>query len=240
MTNDTITVVTLTQHCRQHNFLYLKEQLLNQTHKPTTWIIVNGSKTNDEAILLEEFLLEQNINTIVENYIYIPRTDRCFADMYNVAFEHCVTDYVALMEDDEYYQPTYLSHHIKMLANSTMDIAGCSKMYLWNSIEKQMYKWIRKGYPGHATNATLVFKKNYLKNHRYSDNNFSIEKSFLEDFEVPMIQIEAMESVIHIWHDTNTILWSTYFIAWKYNNCIETVSNKKIKKFTDVILKMDI
>ena len=234
-----VTIVTITQFSRIKNFTYLKDQILNQVYKPMTWIIVNGSKTDDDAILLKEFLNTQNINTIVENYIYISRTDRNFAEMHNVAFSHCVTDYVALMEDDEYYQPTYLENYINELSKSDILIAGCSKLYLWHEKKQQMYKWICNISNGHATNATLVFKTEYLLNHYYGGNNFSIENTFLEKFKVPMIQMDAQQSVIHVFHENNTNHWKRRIVDWIQKNIIEKVSNNETEKFTEILQKME-
>lgn len=146
-----VTIVTITQLSRINNFIHLKNQIISQTHQPKTWIIVNGSKNDEDAMQLELFLEEQNIKNIVDDYIYISRTDRSFANMHNDAFLCCNNEYVTLMEDDEYYQPTYLENNIMALSNSDKMIAGCSKIYLWDENDEQLYKWCYDCGEGHTT-----------------------------------------------------------------------------------------
>lgn len=55
-----------------------------------------------------------------------------------------------------------------------------------------------------------------------------------------MLQMEATETVIHIWYNTNTIPWSQFIGDWKFDNSIAKVSNIETEKFTNNILKMEI
>jgi ribosomal protein L5 len=59
--------------------------------------------------------------------------------------------------------------------------------------------------PNHATNGTMAWRSSYAKTHKYDENVlFAEEKSFLEDYKHPMIQLDPRKVMLVMSHSENT------------------------------------
>jgi len=59
--------------------------------------------------------------------------------------------------------------------------------------------------PTHATNGTMAFRSSYAKTHTYDDIvTHSEERSFLDDYKNPMIQLDPMKVMLVMSHSENT------------------------------------
>ena len=114
-------------------------------------------------------------------------------------------DIIVAMDDDDFYPPDRVSHVVQKLAqNPKVELAGSSEMLLYFTKDKKI---IRVGpyAPTHATNGTIAYRKSYLKTHRYDEiQTHAEEKSFLEDYKNPMIQLDPMKTILVMCHTDNT------------------------------------
>jgi hypothetical protein len=59
--------------------------------------------------------------------------------------------------------------------------------------------------PNHATNGTMAWKASYAKSHRYDETvTHSEERSFLDDYKHPMIQLDPFKVMLVMSHSENT------------------------------------
>ncbi len=109
------------------------------------------------------------------------------------------------MDDDDFYPPERVSHAVtKLLAQPKVDLAGCSELYMYFSSVKKILK-LGPYHAQHATNGTMAYKSRYAKTHFYDETvTHAEEKSFLEEYKHPMVQLDAMKVMLVISHSENT------------------------------------
>ena len=114
-------------------------------------------------------------------------------------------DIIVCMDDDDYNPPERVSHVVHMMmARPKFQICGASELYLYYTDIDKIYKVGPYG-PNHCTNGTMAYRRSYLKNHKYDDSaTFAEEKSFLNNYGEPMIQLNPMKVSLLISHDGNT------------------------------------
>ena len=114
-------------------------------------------------------------------------------------------DIIVCMDDDDYNPPERVSHVVHMMmARPKFQICGASELYLYYTDIDKIYKVGPYG-PNHCTNGTMAYRRSYLKNHKYNDSaTFAEEKSFLNNYGEPMIQLNPMKVSLLISHDGNT------------------------------------
>jgi glycosyltransferase involved in cell wall biosynthesis len=108
------------------------------------------------------------------------------------------------MDDDDYYSTKRVSHAVKMLTSSPLQVAGSSQMYLYYTDVKQIYKVGPYG-ETHATNGTMAWKKEYANTHSYDETvAFAEERSFLVNYTTPLVQLDPLQVMLVISHSDNT------------------------------------
>lgn len=226
----TISVLTVTQYNRHKCFCLLIEMIKQQTMKPTEWIIVEGSPTKEECNLnkgLITKMMKKMKKCMPEMKIhYIPNKKMNFAEMLNIGNEKCSGDFIVQMEDDDYYPPTRIEHAvIKLIENPDVEIAGCSSIYMFDFNHCKMYKTPFFG-KNHSCNHALAYKKSYLNNNRYvniNEKEFSIETTFLNNFNNEMVQLEPFYTIINSCHNGNTIQRDSIIECWKIEKCVSEI-----------------
>jgi glycosyltransferase involved in cell wall biosynthesis len=123
----------------------------------------------------------------------------------NLMHEKARGDILVYMDDDDYYPPDRVSHAVSVLQkNPGALIVGSSEMYIYFKHIEKMYKFGPYG-PNHATAATFAFRRDLLKITKYDDHAaLAEEKLFLKNYQVPMIQLESMKSILVFSHIHNT------------------------------------
>ena len=123
----------------------------------------------------------------------------------NIMHEHCTGDIIVYMDDDDYYPPTRISHAVtRLISEPKKMIAGCSEIYVYFKHIQSMWQF-GPYKPNHATAGTFAFKRQLLENHRYDESKaFAEESSFLNNFTVPMIQLEPRHVILVFSHIHNT------------------------------------
>jgi len=138
-------------------------------------------------------------------------------------------EYIVCFDDDDYYPSNRVSAGVKCLSNSGYKIGGTSTLPIYYPNLNEIYvigPFINKIYRGHATNGTLVYHIDYLKNNSYDDNDTRKEEvKFLRNFNCNLIQIPYTDVMLCISHQTNTVCKTDLIINGK----------KLDKKLNDII-----
>ena len=115
-------------------------------------------------------------------------------------------DIMIAMDDDDFYPPDRVSHVVqKFSQNPRIELAGSSLMYLYFTSDKTIWSVGPYG-PTHATNGTMAYRRSYLTaGHRYNEiQTHAEEKSFLDDYKNPMIQLDPLKTILVMCHSDNT------------------------------------
>jgi glycosyltransferase involved in cell wall biosynthesis len=114
-------------------------------------------------------------------------------------------DIIIAMDDDDYYPPERVSYVVKMLrARPGIQLAGASEIYMYYSDIQKIYK-LGPYAQNHATNGTMAWLKSYANNHSYDENvTHAEEKSYLDEYKNPMIQLDPFKTMLVMSHSENT------------------------------------
>ena len=112
---------------------------------------------------------------------------------------------IIAMDDDDYYPPERVSHVVnKFRAQPKYHLAGSSEIFMYYTDIQTIYKFGPYN-SNHATNGTMAYTDTYAKNHSYDEYvTHAEEKSFLENYKNPMIQLEPYKTMLVISHSENT------------------------------------
>lgn len=113
---------------------------------------------------------------------------------------------IIAMDDDDYYPPDRVSHVVTRFraADPKIELAGSSEIYMYYSDNKTIYK-LGPYNPNHATNGTMAWKVSYARSHRYDEDvTHAEEKSYLDEYKNPMIQLDPFKVMLVMSHSENT------------------------------------
>ena len=112
---------------------------------------------------------------------------------------------IVAMDDDDFYFPTRVEEAVKTLqSNPGFRLAGSSEVYMYFTDTKEIWK-AGPYFKGHATNGTMVWTKTYADTHQYDETvAFSEEKSFLENYKNPLVQLNPKTVMLVMSHSDNT------------------------------------
>ena len=219
----TTTIVTPTTKSRTAFIKVCLKCILHQTYLPIIheWVIVSADKSWKEdafyeliASLQAELQATAPHVSVVGKYVTDarvksegwPESDNYEAVGYlrNITNLLATGDFIVCMDDDDYYPPKRVEHAVTELANSTKEVAGCTKLITYETDLKYVYQW--KGFgKNHSTNTALAYKKSYLlKGFTYdSKRTIAEERSFLDGQKTPMVQLSPEKTVVHMVHHAN-------------------------------------
>ena len=114
-------------------------------------------------------------------------------------------DIIVAMDDDDYYPPERVAHVVrKFQQNPTVELAGASEVYMYYTDIKTIYK-LGPYFSNHATNGTMAWRRSYGLAHAYDETvTHAEEKSFLEEYRNPMIQLDPRKVMLVFAHAENT------------------------------------
>jgi len=114
-------------------------------------------------------------------------------------------DIIIALDDDDFYFPDRVSAAVAALnKNPKVDLAGSSEIYMFFSDTNEIYK-VGPYFKNHATNGTMAWRKRYAMSRRYDETvAFAEEKSFLEGYTNPLVQLDPMKVMLVICHSDNT------------------------------------
>jgi len=201
-------IITVNQLIRHECLKNLYELIKLQTYKNIIeWVIVEGSKTKEDAEKNKIYIIElinkhNNLNNM--NIVYIEYTGKKLSDLRNLGNNTCKGDIIVCMDDDDYYPIDRVLHAVESLEKSPALIAGCSDIYLYEYFMGKLYKF-KSFHEKHSTNNCMAFKREYLRNHAHQSGlDMSEEKSFTNNYIEPMVQLVSKKCIIVSSHDFNT------------------------------------
>lgn len=114
-------------------------------------------------------------------------------------------DIVVAMDDDDYYPPERVAAVVTAFKqHPKVELAGSSEIYMYYTDLKLIYK-LGPYNPNHATNGTMAWRRSYAAAHRYDETvTHAEEKSFLEEYKHPMIQLDPFKVMLVMSHSENT------------------------------------
>jgi glycosyltransferase involved in cell wall biosynthesis len=112
---------------------------------------------------------------------------------------------IVAMDDDDFYFPERVQEAVMALTmNPDVHLAGSSEVYMYFTDTREIWK-AGPYFNKHATNGTMAWTKQYARTHRYNENvAFAEERSFLEEFINPLIQLNPKKVILVMSHTDNT------------------------------------
>jgi glycosyltransferase involved in cell wall biosynthesis len=140
---------------------------------------------------------------------------------------------IIYMDDDDYYPPERISHAVEMLIkNPEYEIAGSSNVYTCFIDLGDIYQFKSCG-DNQVGAATFAFRRSYLEKSQYYDSKeFGEEFDFLNKFQVKILQLDSLKTILVLNHDHNTC--DKYkFINGEFNDdtTVKKINNGKISDF---------
>lgn len=114
-------------------------------------------------------------------------------------------DIIVAMDDDDYYPPERVSTAVKAFKrHPNIQLAGASEVYMYYSDIQTIYK-LGPYNQNHATNGTMAWRRSYAQTHQYDETvTHAEEKSYLDEYIHPMIQLPALNVMLVMSHSENT------------------------------------
>ncbi len=195
-----VSVVTPTYN-RRRFIPYLIECYKAQTypHKRMEWIILDDGqdKVGD--------LFEEAAKTI-PNIRYLTLNEKLnIGAKRNRMNDEAKGEIIVAMDDDDYYPPERVETVVKAFKKQPkIELAGSTVIYMYYTDIHQIYR-LGPYNDRHATNGTMGWRASYAKTHRYDENvTHAEERSFLDDYKNPMIQLDPYKVMLVLSHSENT------------------------------------
>ena len=164
------------------------------------WIIVdNGTDQIDDLIKASG----------LKNVRHIPVTGRKvkIGELRNMLNDAATGEICVCMDDDDFYPPDRVRDCVKELMvakNKGIEVAGCSEVLLYYTDRHEIWR-IGPYMQTHCTNNTMAYMTKYGKTHKYDETLLmSEERTFLNEFKTPMVQLKTQDHLLCICHSTNT------------------------------------
>lgn len=195
-----VSVVTPTYN-RRRFIPNLIEMYKSQTYPKDRmeWLVLDDGDDSVEDLFLEASKTLPNIRYMRRNQKELIGKKR------NTLNKEAKGDILVAMDDDDYYSPERVSHAVtRLLANPKIELAGSSEIYMYYSDIQKIYK-LGPYHKYHATNGTMAWKRSYALSHTYDETvTHAEERSFLENYVHPMVQLDPMKVMLVISHSENT------------------------------------
>lgn len=163
------------------------------------WIILDDGEDS-----VEDFFTEAA--KTIPNLRYIRREPKLLIGAKrNILNKEAKGDIFVWMDDDDYYCPERVAHAVhKLQANPKIELAGSSELYMYYTDIQKIYR-LGPYNRNHATNGTMAVRKSYAQTHLYDETvTHAEEKSFLEAYKHPMVQLDPYKVMLVISHSQNT------------------------------------
>uniref|UniRef100_A0A6C0DNZ2 Glycosyltransferase 2-like domain-containing protein n=1 Tax=viral metagenome TaxID=1070528 RepID=A0A6C0DNZ2_9ZZZZ len=202
MSRPFVSVVTPTYNRRR--FLpSLIQCYLSQTYPKDRmeWIILDDGEDCVRDVF-EEAIKKHSIPNV--RYIYKDEKHLIGAKR-NILNKEAKGEILVAMDDDDFYFPERVAHAVTRLqAAPKVELAGSSEIFMYYTDIQKIYRLGPYG-ERHATNGTMAWRKSYTLTHTYDETvTFAEEKSFLDQYRHPMVQLDPKKVMLVISHSENT------------------------------------
>lgn len=193
-----VSICTITHNRRQ--FLPLLLKCIESQDYPLRnieWVVLDDSTDyTDSPKLVTDTALQIKYQRV--------RYKMALGRKRNLSHQLCSGDYIVYMDDDDYYAPSRVSHAISALQQSGKNIAGSTLLQIYFCHDKQL--WLSGPFgPNHATAGTFAMTREFGRQHTYRDEDkCNEEKYFLQNYTIPMVQLDPQQTMICISHKVNT------------------------------------
>ena len=195
-----VSVITPTYN-RRRFIPYLIQMYTAQTYKKEhmEWIILDDGQDKVKD------LFDEAAKTLPNIRYYSLDDKETIGTKRNKLNDLSKGEIIIAMDDDDYYPPERVAHVVsKFNAQPKINLAGSSEIYMYYSDIQTIYK-LGPYNPNHATNGTMAWRKSYADSHRYDDYvTHAEEKSFLDEYKNPMIQLDPLKVMLVMSHSENT------------------------------------
>jgi glycosyltransferase involved in cell wall biosynthesis len=197
-----VTVVTPTYN-RRRFIPYLIQMYEHQDYKKSRmeWIVLDDGQDKVKDLFEEASKRIPNIRYIALDEKHTIGAKR------NRLNQEAKGSIIVAMDDDDYYPPCRVSavvNAFKQKQFAQYELAGASEIYMYYSDIQKIYK-LGPYHDKHATNGTMAWRSTYAKSHSYDETvTHSEERSFLEDYKHPMIQLDPFKVMLVMSHSENT------------------------------------
>ena len=210
-----VTIATPTMFSRIDYLEVLIQCILHQEYNNILeWIIVDGTQDDTHA-------LRDHIDIIRKKYpdlpeiVFIeppPDSNKTIGALRNLYNERCRGDIIVCMDDDDYYPQTRVSHCVKKLKHSHLEIGACASLCIYSIEFQKVYEW-KQFHINQGGNASMAYTHNYAKTHTYEPIACGEEKTFVKNYmgykaapgtekEQTMIQFDTQHSLLSIAHSS--------------------------------------
>ena len=193
-----VSICTLT-HNRSECLSRLQRCIEEQTYPlhQIEWLILDDSSSYKEA-------LELKSKTPITIKYQRLKNKLTLGAKRNLSHKLCSGDVIVYMDDDDFYFPNRVQHAVNTLKRSNRGIAGCTHLHIYFSHDDQL--WLSGPFgSNHATAGTFAMTRQFAGEHFY-DNTATCneEKSFLQNYTIPLDQLDPLQTMICISHHSNT------------------------------------
>jgi glycosyltransferase involved in cell wall biosynthesis len=175
----------------------LEHNINSQTYYNIKEIIILDDSDKDRPLC---------IRTLIPiRYYTVPRCTIGMKRNMGVKLAH--GEYIAFMDDDDFYHPDYIAHSIFEMEYNNKSIAGSADMYMYN----KEHKWFKQRcfFIHYLNEATMVFKKSAWTG--FGDTNSNEAVPFLEKNIGNIIETKIENLMCCVAHDNNTISKRAWF-----------------------------
>lgn len=191
-----------------------------------------------EAHEIEWIVLEDGDQSVYDLLTDLPpNIDVCYArlegkhtigEKRNECIDRATTPVMIFWDDDDYYQPDYITHMAILLTTQFVyGVVGSPQIFAWK--DDKVYRTGKLG--NHSPCGVLGFTAKAVKQYelRFNPNDrYGEERTFLKDFRVPLFMSDPRKTIIAIQHGANT---------WKVKLTNETDAVKVPDWALDIVKK---
>jgi len=170
-----VSIVTVSYYKRYNLLKILEKIILNQTYKNIVeWLIIDGSDNFNDSEINKNLVNELKNNSSI-NINYVPFIEKSsFGKLLNRGLEKVLGDIIVHMDDDDYYFPTRVEHCVNIFNNNNnINMINCSNIYIHDII---LDYTIKSDINNCLNINSLAYKKDYILNNKFEDDNNSIIK----------------------------------------------------------------
>ncbi|MBP6862172.1 MAG: glycosyltransferase [Neisseriaceae bacterium] len=182
------------------------ENIVNQVHRELEVILILQNYTNDQKNTLEKSLQERApfLNNII---ILTDDTETSLGERLNNGIQRSEGDYIAKMDDDDFYYPNYIQDMLIPFSFGDYGIVGKKEIFVYLESENKTivrFKNDRHRETDFVAGATLVISRDALQKIQFGDKNRGEDSSLLEQAKQHGIKVYATDPFNFIvWRGAN-------------------------------------
>ena len=246
MNKPSVSILTISQLSRSECLKVLFDCIKEQSYKNIKeWIIIDGSKTEDEGmcnnVLVNELInSDKSISFEIKYISYQPFKN--LSQLKNKANEVASGDYIIWMDDDDYHMAGRVEYSVNKLLFNNKQVGGSRNIYLHDIDLEETFK---TNLSNSIIPNTLIYRREYLKNHKYPDNinHYFEENEFIGESVVDFEVLIPETTLVKMIHKQNTDKLTSTNNLGRFNKLESGVRkflipDKYYKRYQD-ILKSD-